>query len=194
MSEPALIALVTAGAYLCGSVSCARLCARAAAGVDITSVGTGNPGAANVWRSVGRVWGLLTWLGDMVKVLLPMAVGKLCGLSSPVLLAVVGCCGVVGHAFPVWHRFKGGKGAASLGGVLLFLLPAVFPLVVVLWFVAQRVNPRSKPLLLAATAVYFLALAACYAERFSVAASVSGILIGTGIAVNFPIFLGKKSR
>ncbi len=119
MSELAISIELMAAAYACGSVSFARLFARAVAGIDITSAGTGNPGAANVWRTVGKPWGLLTWAGDMLKVLVPVAIGRTVGIQHPALLAVIGSCGVVGHAFPVWHRFRGGKGAASLGGIVL---------------------------------------------------------------------------
>ncbi|MSQ33189.1 MAG: hypothetical protein EXR60_02030 [Dehalococcoidia bacterium] len=100
--------------YALGSVPVVYLLARAW-GVDICSVGTGNPGAANVYRAVGRVPGVLVFLADAMKgagaVLLARALGV-----APELVVLAGAAAVVGHWYPLALRFRGGAGLATALG------------------------------------------------------------------------------
>lgn len=118
------VVLLAVAAYLLGSVNTAVLVARAR-GVDIYSEGSGNPGASNAYRTMGKGAAALVYLGDLAKGFVPALVGALLW-SSPEALAV-GLFAVVGHCYPVYYGFRGGKGVATAGGVLL----AVAPLVVV---------------------------------------------------------------
>ncbi len=117
---PGLLASLLLG-YALGSVPVAYLLARAW-GVDIFSVGTGNPGAANVFRAVGRGPGSLVFLADAMKgagaVLLARALGV-----APELVVLAGAAAVVGHWYPLALRFRGGAGLATALGVGLGLLP-----------------------------------------------------------------------
>lgn len=134
--------LALAGAYLIGSIDFAFVVARAK-GVDITSVGSGNPGTSNVLRTMGRGPAAMVLVGDMLKGVIAAAIGWVAVgggdfATQPVAWAA-GFLAVVGHAFPVFHRFRGGKGVATGGGVLLFLVPLVSIVIGLLWVVVARV-------------------------------------------------------
>lgn len=118
-----LIALVlVAGAYLLGSVNSAVLTARSR-GVDIRAAGSGNPGASNIYRTLGTGPAILVYLLDLLKGCIPALGGML--LGGPAWAAAAGLAAVVGHCYPVFFRFRGGKGVATGGGVLLVTAPLV---------------------------------------------------------------------
>ncbi len=107
-----------AGSYLLGSVPFGLLLARAR-GVDIRSVGSGNIGATNVFRAVGKGPGLLTFFLDFLKGLLPvLAAGHWLApdTAAPILC---GCAAIAGHIWTVFARFRGGKGVATGAGVVV---------------------------------------------------------------------------
>ncbi|MCX6996576.1 MAG: glycerol-3-phosphate 1-O-acyltransferase PlsY [Kiritimatiellaeota bacterium] len=120
-----------AGAYLLGALPSGLLIARLR-GVDIRAVGSKNIGATNVFRSVGPGWGVLTFLCDALKGLAPTLLFPLLGglLTRPGLPDAVppgllfGAAAILGHNFPVYLGFKGGKGVATSAGVLLGIAPA----------------------------------------------------------------------
>lgn len=123
--------------YLVGSIPFGLLLSKSV-GVDVRRAGSGNIGATNVARLLGRKLGAVTLLADMAKGLLPMVVASLLftrtGLSGDRALWVVFCGGAafLGHLFPLYLKFKGGKGVATALGVFLYLSPlaVVFNLVV----------------------------------------------------------------
>lgn len=126
-------------AYLLGSVSFGLLLAALQGGPDLRHSGSGNIGATNVARTMGRVAGLCTLLGDSIKGLLPVLVAQWYTTSS-VVIAGVALGAVVGHMFPLYYGFRGGKGVATACGVFLptLSLPLlggllVWLLVVALW-------------------------------------------------------------
>ncbi len=112
--------------YLIGSVPWGYLFARSK-GVDIRQHGSGNIGTANVLRVMGKKWGYLVFLFDFFKGFLSVKLGSLIaayflanvGLGS--VIAAVAC--VLGHDYPIWLGFKGGKGIATLAGTVLSLFP-----------------------------------------------------------------------
>ncbi len=123
----AFAAILTA--YLLGSVPFGLLIGRAR-GVDIRKTGSCNIGATNVMRSVGKGWGIFTLLLDALKGYLPAALFPMllqrAGLmpDAPVWLQIAcGCSAILGHNFPLYLRFKGGKGVATSAGVLLGIAP-----------------------------------------------------------------------
>lgn len=129
MVTATLFGAVLLASYLAGSVPFGWFIARLVAGVDIRQAGSGNIGATNVGRVVGRKWGLLVFVLDALKGLLPTLL-----LPRTVPSAIVGagaahlgvCCGlgaILGHIFPVWFRFRGGKGGATGLGVGSVLAP-----------------------------------------------------------------------
>ena len=131
MSSIAWISAVAAiaAAYLLGSIPFGLLIGRMR-GIDIRQVGSCNIGATNVMRTVGKGWGIFTLLLDALKGYLPAALFPLllqrAGLmpDAPVWLQIAcGCSAILGHNFPLYLRFKGGKGVATSSGVLLGIAP-----------------------------------------------------------------------
>jgi len=123
----AVFAVAIVAAYLIGSVPFAFLIARSA-GKDLRTIGSGNIGATNLARAVGRKWGYFCFALDVLKGLVPVAVAGAMGgaLHTPLLLSLwllVGIAAILGHVFPVYLRFKGGKGVATSFGVALGLWP-----------------------------------------------------------------------
>jgi glycerol-3-phosphate acyltransferase PlsY len=104
-------------AYLLGSLSSAVITSRLMGLPDPREEGSKNPGATNVLRLGGKKAAIITLLGDMLKGLLPLAVAKALDAPDPVL-AAVGLAAFLGHLYPVFFGFKGGKGVATALGVL----------------------------------------------------------------------------
>ncbi len=124
-------ALSLLAGYFIGSVDFAVLAARLK-GVDIYSEGSGNPGASNVARVIGRGAGALVLAGDLLKGVAAAAVGELVG-GSELLGFAAGGLAVAGHCFPVWHRFRGGKGVATTVGVVLWAIPWLGLAMALIW-------------------------------------------------------------
>jgi glycerol-3-phosphate acyltransferase PlsY len=132
-------ALVGVGlAYLVGSISFAVVVSRLMGLADPHTYGSGNPGATNVLRTGNRKAAALTLIGDAGKGALAVGVGHLLaaryGLTETVL-AWIGLAAFVGHLFPVFHRFAGGKGVATAAGVLLALSPWLGLFTLATWLV-----------------------------------------------------------
>jgi glycerol-3-phosphate acyltransferase PlsY len=107
-------------AYLLGSLPWGYWIARRA-GLDIRTVGSGNTGAANVWRSLGPRYGFPTFILDFAKGYVPAFIGL--HVYGPGTAVLAGSAAFVGHAFPVFLGFGGGKGVATGGGVVLAITP-----------------------------------------------------------------------
>lgn len=133
--------LVLIAAYLIGSVSFAILVA-SAQDIDIRSVGSGNPGVSNVLRTLGKKSAALVLLGDALK-------GAIAALIGSVVVGdpfgwVALFAAMVGHAFPVWHGFRGGKSVATVLGGVLFLQPAVGAILAAIWLVVVAVWKKAS--------------------------------------------------
>ena len=109
--------------YVLGSVPTGYLVGRAF-GVDVRDVGSGNIGTANVLRAAGKWAGLLTLAGDMLKGLVPVVVARF-STENKWLIAAVAFAAVIGHCWPVFLRFKGGKAVATGAGTTIGLAPVV---------------------------------------------------------------------
>lgn len=121
MSAYYLAAGLVALAYFCGSVPTGLLAARAR-GIDIRTRGSGNIGATNVSRNLGRKIGALVLAIDVLKGVVPVVATRALGFAEIVDPLVITACGVAaicGHCFPVWLGFRGGKGVATTLGVML---------------------------------------------------------------------------
>jgi glycerol-3-phosphate acyltransferase PlsY len=142
---PIALLVIVAAAYLLGSIPTGYLLVRLFRKQDIRTVGSGNIGATNVLRSGGMGLGAATFLLDMLKGSAAVYLGGLLGVllapSAPLrnMQALAALCAVLGHVFPVWLRFRGGKGVATGFGVFLVAAPlaalaalAVFGLVLLL--------------------------------------------------------------
>jgi len=130
-------------AYLLGSVSFGLLVARPA-GVDLRSVGSGNVGATNVRRALGRGPARLVLGLDALKGFAPVAAGAyIWGPSSPVP-AAGGFAAAFGHCFPLWHGFRGGKAAATGAGALLAATPPAGLAAITSYLVLRRTSRRAS--------------------------------------------------
>jgi glycerol-3-phosphate acyltransferase PlsY len=127
--------------YLVGSVPTGYLMGRSR-GLDIRQQGSGNIGATNVWRVMGRNWGLCAFACDFLKGFLFLYLVR--KLSFPeggdwtvaLLLVICGLCAIIGHNYTPWLGFKGGKGIATSAGVMAALMPPVLAVSLSLWIIA----------------------------------------------------------
>ncbi|MGJ0484230.1 MAG: glycerol-3-phosphate 1-O-acyltransferase PlsY [Methylomicrobium sp.] len=135
--------LFVPAAYLIGSVSSAIIICRLMGLPDPREQGSGNPGATNVMRFGGKKAAAITLLGDLLKGLIPVYGANLLGVSVE-LLAATGVAAFIGHLYPIFFGFKGGKGVATTIGVLLgfsWLLGLAF---VATWLVIYKVGKISS--------------------------------------------------
>ena len=123
-NTPLMLSLLVLAAYLMGSIPNGLLLARLK-GVDLQKVGSGNIGATNVFRCVGKGWGVLAFVLDAVKGFVPaFFFPRLLETAPPWLGLACGVAAVAGHNWPVWLKFKGGKGVSTSAGMLLGIAPA----------------------------------------------------------------------
>lgn len=140
-------------AYLIGSVDFAVIVARTR-GVDIHSVGSGNPGASNVLRTLGKVAAAMVLVGDLTKGLMAAAFGFVTGRSVAWAM-LAGLLAVIGHCYPVFYKFKGGKGVATAAGVVFWTMPVVSLVLAAVWTVIVRITKTAS---IASLTVVVLAL------------------------------------
>lgn len=142
MISAMLVALALVAAYVVGSIDFAVIVARMH-GVDIREVGSGNPGTSNVLRTLGRFPAAMVFVGDMMKGVVGAAMGMVAsGVADPQVhwAFAAGLAAVIGHCYPVFHKFRGGKGVATASGVVLFTLPLVALINGVVWVVLARLT------------------------------------------------------
>lgn len=127
-------------AYVIGTFPSAILVAKAN-GIDISTFGSGNPGASNVTRALGWRKGMWVYVLDAGKGALAAGLGL--ALDGRPLAYWCGAAAVVGHMFPVFRRFRGGKGVATGSGVLLVVQPILAPLAVGLWWLVTKTTGKA---------------------------------------------------
>ena len=158
--------------YLLGSIPAGYLAGRIA-GIDIRKAGSGNIGATNVTRTLGRRYGYPVFVVDFAKGALAVCVSILLGrqvepkpTSTEIYGIVAAICCVLGHVFPVWLGFKGGKGVATSAGALFGLMPLAAAIGVGLWVIIFEVT-RYVSLASVATAILLplTVLGLTYARR-----------------------------
>jgi acyl phosphate:glycerol-3-phosphate acyltransferase len=159
-----VIWLWAAFAYLCGSIPFGLLITRAASGKDVRTVGSGNIGATNVARAAGKPAAIATLVLDAVKGLVPVLLAARAAQGPPLLVPACAVAAVVGHCFPPWLRFRGGKGVATGLGVSLALAPWAALAGALTWVVLFKLFRISSIGSLAGMAVA-LAVAALTANR-----------------------------
>jgi len=157
---PIIDLLVICFAYLLGSVSAAIIVCKIMSLPDPRTQGSGNPGATNVLRVGGKKPAAITLLGDMLKGLLPVLVARALELDIQTI-ALTGAAAFAGHLFPIFFSFKGGKGVATLLGVLFGFSWWVGLATAATWLIVAKVFKLSSLAALIATAlspafIYFL--------------------------------------
>ncbi len=136
--------LLVALGYLSGSVPFGVIVTSLFTKKDVRAEGSGNIGATNVARVAGKRLGALVLLLDAAKGSLPVLLAVRLSPEQPVLHVAVAAAAFLGHVFPVWLRFKGGKGVATALGVLLVLLPAAALVGFVTWLIVLAVTRISS--------------------------------------------------
>ena len=131
--------------YLLGCVSLSIILSKNVFGGDVRGMGSGNAGATNMARSFGMSAGVLTLLADALKAVIAMVIGNL--LFGDLGLAIAGTCSLIGHCYPVFYGFKGGKGV-SVGAAIAFAIDWKVGIFVVICFaivaaLTRRVSPSS---------------------------------------------------
>ncbi len=128
--------------FLIGSIPVGQLLAKSR-GIDLRKVGSGNIGATNVMRTMGKEAALLTLLGDMTKGAVAVGIAKALALG-PVYEGLLGLSSILGHNFSPFLKFKGGKGVATSLGVLTVLSPYVALFTVILWLLTAKFTKYSS--------------------------------------------------
>jgi glycerol-3-phosphate acyltransferase PlsY len=157
VTDPLLLIAVLLGSYLLGSLSTAIIVCRAMGLPDPRTTGSQNPGATNVLRSGSKLAAALTLLGDSLKGLLAVLVARALSDEAAVLSAAAGGA-FLGHLFPLYFRFRGGKGVATAFGVVLGLSWITGALGLLTWLTMTltfRVSSLSALISFALIPVYF---------------------------------------
>jgi len=128
-------------AYLLGTFPSAVLVARSR-GIDINAEGSGNPGASNVSRVLGRKLGIFVFVLDGLKGAISVGVGFLASEYAGALM--LACAAVVGHVFPITRKFKGGRGVATAGGAALALYPLPNLVLLAVWIVVVKLTKKAS--------------------------------------------------
>jgi glycerol-3-phosphate acyltransferase PlsY len=186
-------AIALVAGYLLGSIPFGYLAGRLK-GVDIRTLGSGNVGAANVFRNLGRSWGVGVMAGDIGKGVAGVLIGR--ALTDDPWPIFVAAAVMVGAIFPVWLRFHGGKGVAAGGGVMIGLFPLVSALLVPLWLVIVLVfRMTSLGSVMAAAAFTPLAAAFGVSWQYLVLAGAMSLLVLVRHRANIARLLaGKEAR
>lgn len=177
-----VLATIALAGYVLGSIPTGYLVGRAR-GVDIRSVGSGNIGATNVMRVLGKPIGILVLLADALKG--GLATGLLPGLAAgwtgaasgatPEWLQILGgVSAILGHNYTCWLRFKGGKGIATSAGVLVVLMPKAFAVCLGVWLLVFALSRIVSLASIAAAVALPIALVAF-------GRSLTLILVGAGL-------------
>ncbi len=153
MNDELISALAVAISYLIGAIPFGLLFTRLFAGIDVRTVGSGNIGATNVLRASGKKAAIMTLLADALKGFLPVLLVQLL-IRSDVTTVLSGAAAVLGHNFPVYLKFKGGKGVATSFGVVLAVAPWIGLACLVIWLLTALLWRYSSLSALIAFACY----------------------------------------
>jgi acyl phosphate:glycerol-3-phosphate acyltransferase len=191
--------IVAIAAYLIGSISFAVVVSRAMGLADPRSYGSGNPGATNVLRTGNKLAAILTLLGDAFKGWLPVWLvvhfGARFGLDGTAI-ALAAIAVFLGHLYPVFFRFQGGKGVATAAGVLLAIHPALGVATLLTWLIiAFFFRYSSLAALVAAVFAPFFQVFLFGPSRISLAvAAMSALLIWRHRGNISKLLNGQESR
>lgn len=137
MMEIALIVIVS---YLLGSIPSGLIVGKAFYGIDIREHGSGNLGGTNTFRTLGKKAGIIVTAADILKGTLASTLPIIFGVETQIDPLIAGMIAVVGHMYPVFAKFKGGKAVATSGGVLLACAPVMFLVMVVVFLLSLYIT------------------------------------------------------
>jgi glycerol-3-phosphate acyltransferase PlsY len=164
------VLILIPAAYLLGTFPAAALVARAT-GHDVMKEGSRNPGASNVYRLAGWKAGLVVVLADIGKGALASGVGV--ALDGHRGAYILGLAAVLGHMLPVTRRFRGGRGVATAGGVLVVLFPLIALGLAVVWFLIARVLRKASVASLTVTVAFPVLVAATGGTALDIAVTTT---------------------
>jgi glycerol-3-phosphate acyltransferase PlsY len=168
-----VVVLAVVVAYFIGTLPSAIIIARSK-GIDITTFGSGNPGASNVARALGWKYGGMVFVLDAAKGAIPVAAM----LSDRPFAYLCGAAAIVGHIFPVTRSFKGGKGIATGGGVLLPLHPPVMVGALITWLLIAKVGKKASVASIVVVPLVMIGLAVIGTPAWEIFAFIGlGVLI-----------------
>lgn len=145
--------------YVCGCVLCSDIVAHALSGKSAFDLGDGNPGMANVGHVLGTKAALLSLLGDILKTVVAVVISRLLFPQLGVVAtAWAGLGATLGHDFPFWHRFKGGKGVTTIASTIILISPLWGILAAVVGFLAIIVTGYLSTAALVGMAFYVIAM------------------------------------
>lgn len=136
-------ALLFALAFVLGSVPVGQIIARIK-GLDLRKVGSGNIGATNALRAMGKAPAILTLLGDVIKGAAAVAAARHFFSDDPVMVGIIGLAVIAGHIFSIFLGFKGGKGVATGFGVILVYSPKVALITLIIWLAVALITRYSS--------------------------------------------------
>jgi glycerol-3-phosphate acyltransferase PlsY len=175
-------------AYLIGSIPTAYLVAKRVQGIDIREHGSGNVGATNVFRTMGKKWGALVLVADILKGLAVVAIlaptaGAFPEMSPTFRQLLFGAAAIAGHTWTPWLKLKGGKGIATSAGVLVGIFPLASLIVILIWtlcFVIWRYVSLASIVAAASFPVFLLILhrdMESFGAIFLISIALSALLI-----------------
>ncbi len=140
MIAPPLPIFWLIAAYIIGSCPTGYLLGKWLMGIDIREHGSGNPGATNVFRVVGKRAGIITLVVDFLKGFLPVFLSLTLDPRAQAFASLLGLAAIAGHNWSIWLKFNGGKGVATSAGVFMALLPIPTALSLVVFGIASRLS------------------------------------------------------
>ena len=179
------LAITVIGGYLLGSIPFGLIATRLGGAGDIRQIGSGNIGATNVLRSGRKDLALITLLGDAGKGVVAVLLARFLTHGNPAVIALAGGAAFLGRLFPVWLKFKGGKGVATFYGVLLTACWPVGVLAAVTWLAMAALFRISS--LAALTA-------AAFAAPFAIATDQPRPMIGLAVFMAVLIFIRHREN
>ncbi len=196
MTLPVLIAIIAGGCYLLGSIPFGLIIGKINK-IDIREHGSGNIGATNVLRTLGKKWGFTCFFFDFLKGLLPVLAAKyLTNLNFPEAFeytpAIAIVCTVLGHVFSIFLKFKGGKGIATSAGAITAIAPYTLGACLVIWFITFKMSGYvSLASIIAALAIPFISFAENMLELH---APISKYSIGILFLIAILVIVKHKSN
>ena len=187
MSSSVILIVVFIGAYLLSSIPFGLVITRMMGLGDLRKIGSGNIGATNVLRTGSKVAAALTLILDIGKGAIGVVVTML-SVGTPEAMAVAAATGVIGHCFPIWLGFKGGKGVATGIGVIIALNPIAGGGMIATWLVTAAIFRISS---LAAMVAYLVAPFSIY--YFSDDAAKLGFALATGLIAVISIWRHREN-